>query len=121
MVRLFYSSNRTVESYFWEARRILEGDDEKESGLSPRESFIQAVAGQPPQGYERMVLERGAAPTQFADSVRAVEEDRANRQAQIERYSGIQGRPTPSNPGCRSPPASRSAGRTQAGGGRRRF
>ena len=86
MVRLFYSSNRTVDSYFWEARRILEGDDETKSGLPPRESFIQAVAGQPPQGYERMVLERGAAPTQFADSVRAVEEDRANRQAQIERY-----------------------------------
>ena len=86
MVRLFYSSNRTVESYFWEARRILEGADDTESGLSPRESFIQAVAGQPPQGYERMVLERGAAPTQFADSVRAVEEDRANRQAQIESF-----------------------------------
>ena len=86
MVRLFYSSNRTVDSYFWEARRILEGDDGYESGLSPRASFIQAVAGQPPQGYERMVLERGAAPTKFADSVRAVEEDRANRQAQIERY-----------------------------------
>ena len=86
MVRLFYSSNRTVDSYFWEARRILEGDDGDESGLSPRASFIQAVAGQPPQGYERMVLERGAAPTKFADSVRAVEEDRANRQAQIERY-----------------------------------
>ena len=86
MVRLFYSSNRTVDSYFWEARRILEGDDGDESGLSPRASFIKAVAGQPPQGYERMVLERGAAPTKFADSVRAVEEDRANRQAQIERF-----------------------------------
>ena len=96
MVRLFYSSNRTVDSYFWEARRILEGADETESGLSPRESFIQAVAGQPPQGYERMVLERGAAPTQFADSVRAVEADRANRQAQIERYlESRDGQPPP--------------------------
>ena len=85
MVRLFYSSNRTVESYFWEARRILEGEEDPESGLSPRASFIQAVAGQPPQGYERMVLERGAAPTQFARNVRAVEEDRARRQAQFEK------------------------------------
>ena len=83
MVRLFYSSNRTVESYFWEARRILEGDQESNTGLSARASFIQAVAGQPPQGYERMVLERGAAPTQFADSVRAVEEERAIRQASV--------------------------------------
>ena len=62
MVRLFYSSNRTVDSYFWEARRILERDDGEDSGLSPRASFIQAVAGQPARGYERMVLERGAAP-----------------------------------------------------------
>ena len=86
MVRLFYSSNRTVESYFWEARRILDKDDGEDSSLSPRASFIQAVAGQPAQGYERMVLERGAAPTRFADSVQAVEEDRANRQAEIGRY-----------------------------------
>ncbi len=84
MVRLFYSSNRTVESYFWEARRILEGQDGEDTGLSPRASFIQAVAGQPPQGYERMVLERGAAPTKFADSVRAVEEDRIRRQSEIQ-------------------------------------
>ncbi len=86
MVRLFYSSNRSVESYFWEARRILEGDDGEASGLSARASFIQAVAGQPPQGYERMVLERGAAPTNFAESVRGVEEERARRQEQIEKY-----------------------------------
>ncbi len=86
MVRLFYSSNRTVESYFWEARRILEGDEESKTGQSPRASFIQAVAGQPPQGYERMVLERGAAPTSFADSVRLVEDDRARRQAKVGEY-----------------------------------
>ena len=84
MVRLFYSSNRTVDSYFWEARRILGGQDGGDSGLSPRASFIQAVAGQPPQGYERMVLERGAAPTEFAESVRAVEEDRTRRQSEIQ-------------------------------------
>ena len=84
MVRLFYSSNRTVDSYFWEARRILEGQDGEDSGLSPRASFIQAVAGQPPQGYERMVLERGAAPTEFANSVRAVEEERTRRQSEVQ-------------------------------------
>ena len=94
MVRLFYSSNRTVDSYFWEARRILEGQEGGDSGLSARASFIQAVAGQPPQGYERMVLERGAAPTEFADSVRAVEEERARRESQIEDYlKGRNGQP----------------------------
>ena len=94
MVRLFYSSNRTVDSYFWEARRILEGQEGGDSGLSARVSFIQAVAGQPPQGYERMVLERGAAPTEFADSVRAVEEERARRESQIEDYlKGRNGQP----------------------------
>jgi hypothetical protein len=86
MVRLFYSSNRSVDSYFWEARRILERDDGGASGLSPRASFIQAVAGQPPQGYERMVLDRGAAPTQFAEGVREVEEERLRRQEHIEKY-----------------------------------
>ena len=102
MVRLFYSSNRTVESYFWEARRILDSGSEAESdadpdadaaaepergaGLSPRLSFIQAVAGQPARGYERMVLERGQAPARFVNDVRAVEAERAARQALMECY-----------------------------------
>ncbi len=86
MVRLFYSSNRTAESYFWEARRILEGEEDANPDISARASFIQAVAGQPPQGYERMVLERGVAPDRFANSVRQVEEDRERRQAEVARY-----------------------------------
>jgi len=52
--KLFYSSNRTTASYFWEARRILGGDGE--DSYTPREDFIRAVAGQPQQGYERAVL-----------------------------------------------------------------
>jgi hypothetical protein len=39
MAQLFYASNRTVESYFWEARRLL-GDGD--NGLTPRQAFIQA-------------------------------------------------------------------------------
>ena len=74
MARLFYSSNLTAESYFWEARRITDAEE-----YSPRQSFIQAVAGQPPRGYERAVLERGDAPGQFISSVRTVESDRAER------------------------------------------
>ena len=79
MAQLFYSSNRTAESYFWEARRRL-GDA---AALSPRHAFIQAVAGQSPRGYERVVLERGEAPEPFVHNVRAVESARAGRQAQL--------------------------------------
>ena len=79
MARLFYSSNRTSDSYFWEARRILETD-----ALSPRHAFIQAVAGQPPRGYERVVLDRGEAPTEYLAGVRTVERERAARRARLE-------------------------------------
>jgi flavin-dependent dehydrogenase len=74
MARLFYSSNLSEESYFWEARRITNTDE-----YSPRHSFIQAVAGQPPRGYERVVLDRGQAPEAFIESVRAVESERLSR------------------------------------------
>ena len=74
LARLFYASNRSVESYFWEARKIA-GDD----ASTPREAFVRAVAGQPPQGYERVVLERGDAPAGFAGDVRALESERAAR------------------------------------------
>ena len=79
MAQLFYSSNRTAESYFWEARRRL-GDA---ASLSPRHAFIHAVAGQPPRGYERVVLERGEAPEPFVHNVRAVESARAERRMQL--------------------------------------
>ena len=74
MARLFYSSNLSAESYFWEARRITDA-----GAYSPRQSFIQAVAGQPPRGYERVVLDRGQAPEEFVKSVRAVESERQSR------------------------------------------
>ena len=79
MARLFYASNLTSDSYFWEARRIA-----GESEYTPRQSFIQAVAGQPPRGYERVVLDRGGAPVDFVASVRAVEGERAERVRRIE-------------------------------------
>jgi FAD-dependent halogenase len=76
LAALFYQSNQTIDSYFWEARRILgESDD-----LAPREAFIRAVAGQPPFGYERVVLDRGKAPNAFVRRLRAVESDRRQRE-----------------------------------------
>lgn len=84
MARLFYASNRTIESYFWEARRVLgESDD-----LTPREAFIHAVAGQSPLGYERAVLEHGEMPESFVTSMRAVQSDRAARRARLDSLSG---------------------------------
>jgi flavin-dependent dehydrogenase len=80
MAKLFYSSNRTVESYFWEARRILESD----ASLSPRHAFVQAVAGQPPRGYERAVLERGKLSPELAASIGQVQGERAWRRNQFQ-------------------------------------
>jgi flavin-dependent dehydrogenase len=76
MARLFYSSNRTIESYFWEARRIL-GD----SDYTPREAFIRAVAGQPPRGYERVVVEMGEPPSGFSQGLREAESGLRERSA----------------------------------------
>lgn len=79
MAQLFYTSNRTAESYFWEARRLL-GDQEV---LSPRHAFIHAVAGQSPRGYERVVLEHGEVPESFVRNVSQMESARARRRAQL--------------------------------------
>ena len=80
LARLFYSSNLASEGYFWEARRLLDEDQK----FSPRHSFIQAVAGQPPRGYERVVLERGEPPVDFVTSITEVESERAARLARWE-------------------------------------
>ena len=56
LARLFYASNRSVDSYFWEARRIT-GEQRP-----PREAFVRAVSGQAAAGYERSVLAHGALP-----------------------------------------------------------
>ncbi|MXW23282.1 MAG: NAD(P)/FAD-dependent oxidoreductase [Chloroflexi bacterium] len=84
LAQLFYSSNRSAESYFWEARRISEED-----AFTPRHAFVRMVAGQPPIGYERAVLDRGDAPSTFVSSVRAVEEERARRRAQLQATSPL--------------------------------
>ncbi|MGE5596407.1 MAG: NAD(P)/FAD-dependent oxidoreductase [Hyphomicrobiales bacterium] len=79
MASLFYSSNRTMDSYFWEARRLFDQDGQ----FTPRQAFVRAVAGQPPRGYERVVLEHGEAPASFVESVRAVEGERARRSRDV--------------------------------------
>ena len=79
MAKLFYSSNLSSSSYFWEVRRLTGND----AVFTPRQAFIRAVAGQPPRGYERAVLERGDAPPEFIASVGQVESERAQRQSML--------------------------------------
>ena len=67
--QLFYGSNRSADSYFWEARRIL-GDDD----ATPRAAFVKIVGGQPPQGYERTVIEHGELPTGLVDEIQRMED-----------------------------------------------
>ncbi len=80
LAKLFYSSNRTADSYFWEARRL----DPESADLPARAAFVNAVAGQPAAGYERVVLDRGEAPEAFVAAVRSTEMERAARQAAAE-------------------------------------
>jgi hypothetical protein len=81
LAKLFYSSNRTADSYFWEARRLTpEAVD-----LTARAAFVSAVAGQPAQGYERVVLDRGEAPEAFVAAVRDTETRRAQRGETVQR------------------------------------
>jgi len=80
LAKLFYSSNRTADSYFWEARRL----DPDGADLPARAAFVNAVAGQPAAGYERVVLDRGEAPEAFVAAIRNTEMERAARQAVAE-------------------------------------
>ncbi|HXJ83754.1 MAG TPA: tryptophan 7-halogenase, partial [Candidatus Methylomirabilis sp.] len=86
LARLFYASNRTIESYFWEVRRILDDDS-----LTPREAFVRATAGQSVKGYERVVLEQGELPPEFAHAVRALEKTHADRARRADDLLGAGG------------------------------
>lgn len=66
LARLFYAGNRSVDSYFWEARRITG------ASAPPREAFVRAVSGQAAAGYERSVLSRGVLPASFAEITETV-------------------------------------------------
>jgi halogenation protein CepH len=81
LAKLFYSSNRTADSYFWEARRLTPDAGD----LTARAAFVSAVAGQPAQGYERVVLDRGEAPEAFIAAVRDTETRRGQRGATVQR------------------------------------
>lgn len=85
LARLFYASNRTVESYFWDARRILNADR-----VTPREAFVRGVSGQPPQGYERVVIEKGLAPDDFSQRLDELESLKDQRRDDFERLTSTE-------------------------------
>ena len=76
---LFYSSNRTVDSYFWEARRLFK----EEKYFSDRTSFVRAVSGQSVRGYERVALERGELPNEFMSAINLHNEKSEERNANL--------------------------------------
>ena len=77
LARLFYAGNQSVDSYFWEARRIT-GEQRP-----PREAFIRAVSGQAAAGYEQSVLSRASLPSEIETALNTfkpvpVEDDISN-------------------------------------------
>ncbi|MCH2657716.1 MAG: tryptophan 7-halogenase [Dehalococcoidia bacterium] len=82
LAKLFYSSNRTTDSYFWETRKLTPDAFD----LPARTAFINAVAGQPAKGYERVVIDQGEAPDFIVNAIRQIEDDRNHRQLEIETY-----------------------------------
>ena len=95
--QLFYGTNRSADSYFWEARRIL-GDDD----TAPREAFVRVVSGQPPHGYERAVIEHGELPAEIEAEVRRRDDRAARRRRATEALTAEPGallRSVPSLPG----------------------
>ena len=90
LAKLFYASNRTADSYFWEARRISGSPDDV-----PRSAFVRAVSGQTAAGYERSVLRHGVLPESFQHALDAETSARRERRirpaasTRVQRASGI--------------------------------
>ena len=82
LARLFYGSNRSVDSYFWQTRQIT-GEDE----YSPRAAFVRAVSGQANTGYERTTLFHSVLPDSFTSALDDVESSRRHRKADLQQLS----------------------------------
>lgn len=82
LARLFYGSNRSIDSYFWQARQLT-----GETDYSPRAAFVRAVSGQTQRGYERTTLAHGALPKNFTDALANIEADRNDRRARISKLT----------------------------------
>ena len=54
-----------------------------DTNVGARESFIRAVAGQPPRGYERSALSRGELPSEISEMFASVASDKRLRDATV--------------------------------------
>ena len=72
LTRLFYSGNQSVDSYFWETRRIT-----AQENYTPRKAFLRSVSGQNVAGYERSVLQHANLPQSFIDDLEEIENNRS--------------------------------------------
>ena len=79
LASLFYKTNRSVDSYFWEARRIS-GNSIDENA---RASFVKAVSGQSVRGYERAVLERGDIPQSVLEELESTNSKTKQRESRL--------------------------------------
>ena len=82
LARLFYGSNKSLDSQFWQDRAL---DEENWSDTS-REEFINVVAGNAPEGYERVVIDQGHAPENFISAIEEAESSRVNRATRSQQF-----------------------------------
>jgi len=83
LARLFYGSNKSLDSKFWRDRSL---DEENWSDTS-REEFINVVAGNAPEGYERVVIDQGHAPENFINAIEEAENSRIDRATLSQQFS----------------------------------
>ena len=83
LARLFYGSNKSLDSKFWRDRSL---DEENWSDTS-REEFINVVAGNAPEGYERVVIDQGHAPDNFINAIEEAETSRVDRATLSQQFS----------------------------------
>ncbi len=82
LARLFYGANRSLDSYFWESRRIT-----GESEYEPRAAFVRALSGQVARGYERSTLAHAELPASFTRALHEWEFKRQQNQLDFDRVS----------------------------------
>ena len=82
LARVFYSGNRSVDSYFWEAKRITGKTD-----FMPRKAFVRAVSGL--GGYERAVLEHSDLPNSFEKLLAATTATPGQTPADLARMASV--------------------------------
>ena len=80
MAALFYASNRTSDSYFWEARRITQTSDD----VSPARSLHRRRGWTASPGLRACRAREAAKPrADFVEGVAAVESERARRDTEM--------------------------------------